>query len=109
MTPATQQHPEPRPGARSVFPEVRRLMDERERKGIETYGRPLETFNGRSSLRDATEEALDLSQYLVQLRMELEDVYDAIDLAMAAGGSVGFEMMREAKAKLRAILRKGEA
>jgi hypothetical protein len=45
-------------------------LRERERKGYETYGGPLETFNGRMPEQDALEEALDLTQYLYQARQE---------------------------------------
>jgi hypothetical protein len=34
--------------------------------GFETYGTPLQTFNGRDALQDAMEEALDACQYLYQ-------------------------------------------
>ena len=38
--------------------------------GIRKYGTPLETNNGRSALRDAWEEALDLVTYLTQALLE---------------------------------------
>ena len=44
----------------------------REAQGIKTYGRPLETFNGRDALWDAYEECLDLCLYLRQAIMERE-------------------------------------
>ena len=69
------EQPLPKPGGRPVTPEVRRLLDEREAKGIATYGRPLETENGRSFLQDLTEELADGLQYAVGLRMELEEVW----------------------------------
>jgi hypothetical protein len=49
---------------------VKQDLDERRKLGIAKYGRPLRAHNGRSGLRDAYEEALDLVQYL---RQELED------------------------------------
>lgn len=39
---------------------------ERDRVGVETYGARLQAHNGRDSLRDAYEEALDLALYLRQ-------------------------------------------
>lgn len=45
---------------------VKRDLDDRETKGIATYGTPLTPFNGRDSLWDAYEEALDLACYLRQ-------------------------------------------
>lgn len=34
--------------------------------GVERYGQPLQAHNGRDALRDAYEEALDLTVYLRQ-------------------------------------------
>lgn len=39
-------------------------MVERDRKGVETYGKRLYAEDGRDTLLDAYEEALDLSVYL---------------------------------------------
>jgi hypothetical protein len=55
------------PYARSEF---ERMLSEREQQGILTYGTTLQTFNGRDAVQDALEEAVDLWQYLVQLKME---------------------------------------
>ena len=56
--------------------EIRRLvvadMEERDRLGFERYGTQLQTFNGRDSLVDAYQEALDLCVYL---RTEMLEVY----------------------------------
>lgn len=41
-------------------------LAERKRVGIERYGMPLRAFNGRNSLVDAYQEALDLCVYLRQ-------------------------------------------
>jgi hypothetical protein len=46
-------------------------MEKRNSVGIERYGVPLQAFNGRDSLQDAYEEALDLAVYLRQ-RIEEE-------------------------------------
>jgi len=43
---------------------------ERQQVGIERYGTPLQPFNGRDALRDAYEEALDLTMYLRQVIYE---------------------------------------
>ncbi len=50
------------------------LDDLRERRehGTRIYGEPLTTHNGRSALRDAYEEALDLALYLRQALTESE-------------------------------------
>ena len=46
-------------------------IDARTAQGIETYGGPLTTDNGRDSERDMLEELLDFCQYQEQSRMEL--------------------------------------
>lgn len=45
-------------------------MQKRNVKGIESYGTPLQPFNGRDALLDAYEEALDLVVYLKQADIE---------------------------------------
>lgn len=42
--------------------------------GISRYGTALQPFNGRDSLRDAYEEAMDLTIYLRQVMEERDDV-----------------------------------
>ncbi len=49
-----------------VIQELRRRTE----KGLETYGRPLTTFDGRDTQWDAIEEVLDLAQYLMKGWME---------------------------------------
>lgn len=43
---------------------VMRDMENRNKAGVEKYGTPLQPNNGRNSLQDAYEEALDLAVYL---------------------------------------------
>lgn len=45
-------------------------IEARKQVGIERYGTPLQPFNGRDALRDAYEEAIDLTMYLKQLLIE---------------------------------------
>lgn len=45
---------------------VKRDLDQRTAAGIQKYGRPLTTRNGRSAIVDAYQEVLDLAQYLRQ-------------------------------------------
>lgn len=47
-------------------------LDARRAKGVQTYNRALKAHNGRSALRDAYEEALDLACYLRQALAEEE-------------------------------------
>lgn len=60
----------PQPGHADVHGAFVRLVEERYVRGLATYGRPLETFNGRDALRDAIEEAIDLGKYLTQAWLE---------------------------------------
>lgn len=58
----------------SVQDELLRLVAERRELGRRRYGTDLRTFNGRDALRDALDETLDLAAYLVQARMEMDDL-----------------------------------
>ena len=53
-------------------------LHKRLEKGIETYGTPLTTFNGRNSLLDAYEEVLDLAMYIKQRMMEDRIITEAV-------------------------------
>lgn len=57
-------------GHPEIVSQVKQDLDERRKKGIETYGEPLRPFNGRDALWDAYEEALDLACYLRQAIVE---------------------------------------
>lgn len=71
------RQPMPVEGVIDVTPRVRERFNndltERERRGIETYGRSLQSHNGRDAGQDAWEELIDLAQYLEQLRIEHAD------------------------------------
>ncbi len=56
----------------SVQDEVMRDLQDRKQIGVERYGAALEPHNGRRSLQDAYEEAIDLTQYLKQRLLEDE-------------------------------------
>ncbi|MGW1436927.1 hypothetical protein ACWD7M_16955 [Streptomyces griseus] len=62
--------PLPTEGQESVQDALIKLIEERRELGIQRYGTPLQTFNGRNAVRDALEEALDLATYLMQIEME---------------------------------------
>lgn len=49
-------------------------IEERKAVGIQRYGTPLQAFNGRDSTLDAYEEALDLTMYLKQMRIERDEI-----------------------------------
>lgn len=52
-------------------------MQERKRKGLETYNTILQPFNGRDALQDALEELLDAAAYMQQRLLELGDAWAA--------------------------------
>lgn len=60
----------PTPGQQDVTEAVIADLQARTALGIERYGTPLQTFNGRDALRDAYEEVLDAAKYLKQALME---------------------------------------
>lgn len=64
-------------------------MRERDRTGREEYGRPLRPFDGRSGLRDAYEESLDLAVYLRKTLDEIETIRDELKTQIACIESVG--------------------
>ena len=62
--------PLPTTGKQSVTRLLMSLLAEREKRGIETYGKSLETFNGRDAPRDLVEELIDACQYALQWQTE---------------------------------------
>lgn len=67
---AGDRQPLPTPGRQAVTDALIADLRARTALGIQRYGRPLETFNGRDAIHDALEEALDLAQYLKQAVLE---------------------------------------
>ncbi len=81
----TNPQPNPTPNDRPyIAPQVAIDILQRMPKGYNKYGVYLQPFNGRKSLLDAYEEAGDLLQYLKQLLLEQEELFKAIDEAVAA-------------------------
>ncbi len=66
--------PLPTPGQLNVQDALIDLIKERRALGIERYGRPLQTFNGRNAVRDLLEELLDGATYAMQVEMEIEQL-----------------------------------
>ena len=62
----------PNPVAPSLKERFSEWIDRRTEKGIDTYGTPLMTFNGRGTEQDALDEILDFCQYREQHIRELE-------------------------------------
>lgn len=71
-------------------------MNQREQKGIETYGKTLKTWNGRDTNKDLLEELIDAFQYAVQTEMEKTDLmvwlWEAIN--------IGFEILNDQSDKI---------
>jgi len=72
MSKAHIREPEPKKGTQNVLPQVIIDLQKREEIGTIRYGTPLQTNNGRNSLMDAYQEALDLVMYLKQKLLEEE-------------------------------------
>lgn len=74
----SDEQPMPLPGGQPVTPIARRMflgvLDAQEQKGIATYGMSLTANNGRDALLDAMQEAVDLFQYLVQAKIERDEL-----------------------------------
>jgi phage shock protein A len=77
------EQPNPTDGQANVTPVLRTLLidmlDARAAAGLERYGKPLQTRNGRDAERDLLEELIDAAQYAVQSRMEREDLRAEIE------------------------------
>ncbi len=69
-----QPRPKNQPGKQSIWQMVIKDMENREKLGIDRYGEPVQTFNGRDSLLDAYEEQLDKIVYLKQHMEELKEL-----------------------------------
>ncbi|MFJ8006132.1 hypothetical protein [Streptomyces fagopyri] len=73
-----EDQPLPTAGTECVQDALIALIEERKQLGIQRYGSPLMTHNGRDAGRDAVEEALDLAVYSMQVAMELRDLRAAV-------------------------------
>lgn len=67
---ATVVQPQPNEGKQRVICGLIDDLKAREQVGLNTYGKLLQTNNGRDALVDAYQEVLDLAMYLKQLIME---------------------------------------
>ena len=81
-TPTAGDQPLPTEGVGApVSDQVKGYLDQRKELGIRRYGKALQAHNGRDPLRDAFEEAVDLTMYLGQVLIErdghLPEVPDA--------------------------------
>ena len=58
-----------------IFELVKADLDERNKRGWQSYGRKMGVGDGRDALQDAYEEALDLCMYLKKAMLERENQY----------------------------------
>ena len=65
---------DPEEGVTAITPLIMEDLESRRELGINKYGTELKSFNGRDSLRDAYEEALDLALYLKQAMIERDSI-----------------------------------
>lgn len=70
---ADEHEPPPKPGKAIVLDLVLKDLQDRAEKGKTKYGTYLMTHNGRNTLMDAYQEALDLVMYLRQALYEQEN------------------------------------
>lgn len=80
-------------------------IEARKQVGIQRYGTPLQAFNGRNSVLDAYEEALDLTVYLRQVRVERDAAVVLVGELMSICNGMGLspslaERLFEVVAKL---------
>lgn len=73
MHPITRHEPCPHQGMDPVFPELLNTIGHRVLMGVEKYGQPLRTHDGRDHLMDAFQEIIDAAMYLQAAIMERED------------------------------------
>lgn len=70
---AATPQPQPKQGRQDVLPEIIKDLQARTEVGIQKYGTPLQSHNGRDALIDAYQESLDQVQYLKQLILERDN------------------------------------
>jgi len=68
----TNCQPAPQSGGKVVFTELIKDIEKRAEFGRKKYGQELMTNDGRDTLIDAYQEALDLTMYLKKMLMERE-------------------------------------
>jgi hypothetical protein len=79
----TGDQPLPTEGQEDVQSALIARLKERRALGVERYGRPLQTFNGRKALQDLVEELLDGANYALQAEMEWAAVQARIRRVLA--------------------------
>ena len=79
--------PNPKPGIDKVYPtamvDFQCTAEQQYAAGLEEYGTPLMTFNGRDVHQDGLEELFDAVMYFTQAKQEHEYIVNAIRTALA--------------------------
>ncbi len=68
---------------------VKQDLESRAQKGVATYGRRLQPYNGRNALIDAYQEVLDLSVYVKQRLIEEETFVNQLDKEILQAEDLG--------------------
>lgn len=87
-----QEQRKPAVGRDDVTETLIQMLRARQAKGIATYGRSLETFNGRDAEIDLAEELIDASQYAVQVLLERKRLFRALGIYL---GQRDFKPLQE--------------
>ena len=98
FAPATARQKQTAPGSEAVLPVVIGDLRMRAREGDKRYGHPLRTFNGRDSLIDAYQEAIDLVMYLRQHLMERTRLMSFLESILSLARSGGSDLVSARKA-----------
>lgn len=77
--PAATPEPMPTGGGLDVFTEVFKDIEARRQYGIDEYGMPLKTDNGRNTINDLLQEQYDSFVYTKQLQMEIDDETEELE------------------------------
>jgi hypothetical protein len=73
-----EDQPLPTEGHQDVHTAVMKLLEDRHALGIQRYGKPLQTNNGRNPYRDMVEELMDALNYAMQIILENKEPHDAV-------------------------------
>jgi hypothetical protein len=100
--------PLPTEGQENVQDALIERIKERRALGVQRYGRPLQTFNGRVATRDLLEELLDGATYAMQVQMEWDAtqtmISEAVRLHSAGEGGLCVACFVESPCHTRQIL-----
>lgn len=65
----------------NTFTQLYAALAKRDALGLNTYGKEMEPFDGRDTIQDALDEALDLLPYLTKAKQERDEMLAVIRLA----------------------------